>query len=77
MAVLGVRHTLGDAEISDLGILEHLLDRTDRPAGHAGGVELRDPGLGGLRISELAKFGIERIAVPGARRRGGVSGAGY
>ena len=39
VAVLVVRHVLRDAEMLDLGVLEHLVDRIDRAAGHAGGVE--------------------------------------
>ena len=44
-AVLGVGRVLGDAEMLDLIVLEHLVDRIDRPAGHAGGIELSDPGI--------------------------------
>src|SRR5262245_43526849 len=40
VAVLVVRHVLRHAEMLDLGVLEHLVDRIDRAAGHAGGVEL-------------------------------------
>src|SRR3977135_1803478 len=60
-----------------LGIVEHLVDRIDRAAGHAGGVEFFDPGLGGFLFSELADLSIEGIAVLRARRRGGVVGIGY
>src|ERR1035437_10508771 len=36
VTVLCVRHILCDAEMLDLGVLEHLVDRIDRAAGHAG-----------------------------------------
>src|SRR5205085_1476448 len=39
MAVVFVRHVLRDAEMPNLRILEHLVDRIDWSAGHAGGVE--------------------------------------
>ena len=74
MAVLVVRHVLRDAEMLDLRVLEHLVDRVDRPAGHAGLVELADPGLGRLRHGALLDLGVERIAVLGAGRRRRVVG---
>jgi hypothetical protein len=40
----------------NLRILEHPVDRIDRAAGHAGGVELGDPGLGGFSRAALLKF---------------------
>ena len=33
MTVLGIWHVLRDAEMSDLGVPEHLVDRIDRTAG--------------------------------------------
>src|SRR6266851_5673983 len=74
MAVLGIGHVLRDAEMRDLIVLEHLVDRIDRAAGHAGGVELPDPGVGGFLLGELADRSVERVAVLGARRGGGVFG---
>src|SRR5262249_22209685 len=38
LPVLVIRNVLCDAEMLDLGIGEHLVDRIDRPARHAGGV---------------------------------------
>jgi len=70
MTVLGIRHVLRDAEMLDLVVLEHLVDRIDRAAGHAGGVELPDPGVGGFLFSERADLSVERVAVFRARRRG-------
>src|SRR5713226_7725336 len=37
---LRIRHVLRDAEMLDLVVLEHLVDRIDRATGDAGGVEL-------------------------------------
>src|SRR5438477_12068547 len=77
MAVLGVRHVLRDTEMLDLGILEHLVDRIDWAAWHAGRVEFANPGLGGFLFSELVDGRIERVAVFRAGRRGGVVRIGY
>src|SRR5712671_6067976 len=72
VAVLAIGHVLGDAEVLNLGVIEHLVNRVDRPAGHACGVEVADPCLGGFLLSELADRSIERVAVFRPRRRGGV-----
>src|SRR2546421_4450669 len=77
MAVLGVRHVLRDAEMLDLGILEHLVDRIDWAAWHAGCVEFADPGLGGFLFSELVDGRVERVAIFRAGRRGGVVRISY
>ena len=54
VAVLVVRHVLGDAEMLDLGVVEHLVDRIDRAAGHAGLVQFLDPGVRRFLRGELA-----------------------
>jgi hypothetical protein len=46
VTVFGVRHIPRDAAMFDLVVFEHLVDGINRAAGHAGGVELPDPGLG-------------------------------
>ncbi|MGY4334582.1 hypothetical protein ACVWWG_008999 [Bradyrhizobium sp. LB7.2] len=74
VAVFIVRHLLRDAEMLDLRVFEHLVDGVDRPAGHAGLVELTDPGLGGLRQGTLLDLGIECVAVLGAGWRGHIVG---
>src|SRR5215212_8610915 len=71
VSVLGVRHILRDAEMLDLGVLEHLVDRIDRAAGDPGGVEFANPSLGGFLFSQLVDRGVERVAVLRARRGGG------
>ena len=77
VAVLRIGHVLRDAEMFYLGVVEHLVDRIDRPAGHAGGVEFLHPGVGGFRHGEFADLRIERVAVLRARRRGGIVGIGH
>jgi hypothetical protein len=76
VTVLGIRHVLRDAEMLDLSVLEHLVDGIDRAAGHADRVELPDPGVARFLFSEFADLRVERVAVLGTRRRGGVFGAG-
>src|SRR6185437_10681333 len=63
MAVLGVGNVLGDAEVFYLRVLKSLVDRIDRAAGHAGLVQLPDPGVGRFLLGELVELGIERLAV--------------
>jgi hypothetical protein len=72
VAVLFIRHVLGDAEMPHLRIIEHLVDRIDRAAGYAGGVKLPDPGLGQFLLGELVDRGVELIVRAG--RRGGMRG---
>ena len=76
MTVLVIGHVLGDAEMLDLGVVEHLVDRVDRAAGHAGGVELADPGLGGFLLRELSDRGVEGVTIRRAGGRCGVVGIG-
>ena len=64
-------------EMLDLFVLEHLIDRIDRATGHAGGVELPDPGMGRFLLSQRVDLDIERIAVLGTCRCGGVFGVGH
>src|SRR6185312_6151227 len=72
MAVLGVRHVLGNAEMFDLSITEHLVDRIDRTAGHTGGVQLLDPKVGRSPFRKAVDRRIQRVAVLRARGRRGV-----
>src|SRR5215213_11658556 len=76
VAVLVVRHVLGDAEVLDLGVVEHLVDRIDRAAGHAGLVQFPDPGVRRFLLGQLADYFVQRVAVLRARGRGGVIGIG-
>src|SRR5215213_8891292 len=76
VAVLVVRHVLGNAEVLDLGVVEHLVDRIDRAAGHAGLVQFLDPGVRRFLFGELADYFVQRVAVLRARGRGGVIGIG-
>jgi hypothetical protein len=70
LLVLGLDR-LGDPQMLDLGVGEHLVDGIDRPAGDTGLVEALDPvgagALGGIHVD----LGIEGVAVLGA-----VGGAG-
>jgi hypothetical protein len=77
VTILGVRHILRDAEMLDLFVLEHLIDRIDRATRNASGVELPDPGIGRFLLSERVDLRIERIAVLGTCRRGGIFGVGH
>jgi len=63
---------LGHAEMLDLRVREHLVDRIDRAAGHARGIELLDPGLARLLLGVLLISAFERLAVLRAVRGGGV-----
>jgi len=54
---------LGDAEVLDLGVGEHLVDRIDWPAWHAGLVEAIDP-IGAGALADIGfDLGIKRIAM--------------
>src|SRR4051794_7571977 len=52
----------------DLRVLEHLIDRVDRPAGNAGRVEFGNPLLARLGDRARVDLGVERVAVLRARR---------
>src|SRR5579863_2643554 len=71
-----VGDVLGDAEMLNLGVREHLVDRIDRAAGDPSGVEFLDPGLSGFLLGELVDLGIKRVAVLRARRTRDVVGVG-
>src|ERR1700682_2479031 len=57
---------LDDAEMIDLGIGEDLVDRVDRPTGHAGAIEDIDPFAARALRRVVLERGIERVAVGGA-----------
>src|SRR6185312_7694544 len=63
MAVLGVGNVLGDAEVFYLRVLKGLVDRIDRTTGHAGVIQLPDPGVGRFLRGELVELGIQRLAI--------------
>src|SRR5207245_10076788 len=61
-----------DAQVLDLGVGEHLVDRMDRPARNARLVESIDP-LGAGAAGQIGlQLGVESVAVLEARRGGGV-----
>ena len=74
VAAFGVRHVLGDAEMLHLRIREHLVDRIDRAARHAGGIEFLHPGLARFFLGELVDLGVECFSVLRAVGTGGVFG---
>jgi hypothetical protein len=71
---VGVLHRLGDAEMFDLGVGEHLVHLVDRPGRHPGPVETVDPFGAGVLLGDLLDRGIERLAVVRARAAGLVVG---
>ena len=63
-------HALRHAEMLDLRVGEHLVDRIDRPARHAGLVQALDPLGAGSAGHVRVDLGIERVAIFRARRAG-------
>src|SRR6202140_3228690 len=63
LALVLLGHALGDAEMLDLRVVEHLVDGVDRAARHAGLVQPLDP-IGAGAAGEIADdLGVEGIAV--------------
>src|SRR4051812_2318197 len=74
---LALFHRLRHADMLDLRVGEHLVDRIDRPARHPRLVEPVDP-LGAAALDRMpVDLGIERVAVLGAAGAGRVIGIGH
>src|SRR6185437_9856785 len=69
MAVLDVWNVLGNTEMLDLSIIEHLVNRIDRTTGHTGCVQLLHPSVGRFPFRKAVDRRIERVAVLRARGR--------
>src|SRR5262245_15437533 len=63
---------LGNADVFDLLVREHLIDRVDRTARHSDRVEYLDPFGTALVDRALVDFRIQRVAVLGTQRAGGI-----
>ena len=63
LAVCGRRDRRGKAQMLDLRVIEHLVDRVDGSAGHAALVEEIDPLGAVFRLRVFRDFGVQRVAV--------------
>src|SRR5690348_7577982 len=63
LAELRALHAGGGADVLHLGIVEHLVDRVDRPAGNLRLREYLGPLPGSPRRERLVDLGVERDAV--------------
>jgi len=63
VAAFIIGHVLGDAEMLDLRIRKYLVNRIDRAARHAGGVEFLHPGLARFFLGEPVDLGVEYFSV--------------